>query len=120
MAGPVTIYVPFPAAGAARAVSGTVEVRPVDQIRPASDDRPSRHGADEVAELARKAREAAAAARASNRHIGAEERERPLMGAFVQSPDNGPGRTAADTVYRTVEEFGPSRWGRGYLFDVEV
>jgi len=120
MAGPVTIYVPVPAAGAARAVSGTGEVRPVDQVRPATDDRPPQHGADEVAELARKAREAAAAARGFKRHVGAEEQERPLMAAFAESLDSAPGRVAADAVYRTVEAFGPSRWGRGYLFDVEV
>lgn len=120
MTGPVTIYVPLPAAGAARAASGAAEVRPVDQVRPAADHRPPQRGADEVAELARKAREAAAAARAFERHVGAEERDRPLMAAFARPPDSVPGRAAADTAYRTVEEFGPSRWGRGYLFDVEV
>lgn len=120
MAGPVTIYVPVSAVGAGspHAASGLARVRPVDEVRQGGNDYPAHRNTPEVAELARKAREAVDAA--LERRVGAEKHERPLMAGIAPAPDSGPGRAAADAVYRMVEEFGPSRWGRGFLFDVEI
>lgn len=127
MAAPVTIYVPIH--GSAGPPGGAA-VRPVDPARRADAEHTFARGTAPIADLARKTREAAEQARAiiehggSPRQLGEDRPGHTLMGAFVRGPaalgltENG--RAAADFVYRTVDEFGPSRLGRGFLFDVEV
>lgn len=126
----VTIYPPTHGPGGARGASGGANVRPVGPVdRTDSEHRFARESAG-IPDLARKVRDAADQARAiveygGSPHRGGEEKPgRTLMSAFGHAP-SGPaasdsGRAAVDFVYRTVEEFGSARFGRGFLFDIEI